>query len=278
MPAAPSGLLERCISTESAYFELGNDVSLSPLARFVSNPDTPEIWDSNCVTRPRASTPGEVDELMAETGRRYRAAGHRFFKIDPLVPPAVEARLLLDGYSADTMLHLLLPAREPVSDISSRSRPRAGGRSSITIRPVTTDGDWASLARLARADHEEAAAREGRIVWSREVTDQMVARKRSRSDVLPFFLASVDGLDVGHGCAWSGTPDDRVGMVEDLFTDPGHRHRGVATALITHGADHARGGGAGPVMIGAAADDTPRTMYAAMGFRPLFVSRSYVST
>ncbi|MHB1911973.1 MAG: GNAT family N-acetyltransferase [Acidimicrobiales bacterium] len=273
--AGPAELLERATRTESAYFELGNRVSDSDLARFVTNPDTPDVWDSNCVTRARAATPGQVEELMAEAATRYAGADHRVFKLDPLTPAALEVRLLLDGYRGDTLLHLVLPEAEEAADIAM---PRPGSRPAVSIRPAESDADWASLARLARADHEEANAREGRPVWSQEVSDQMVARKRQRSDQLPFFLASLDGRDVGHGCAWAGTPEEKVGMVEDLFTDPGFRHRGVASALIFHGIAWARAAGAGPVMIGAVDDDTPRLMYAAMGFRPVFVSRTYISS
>jgi len=276
--AGPGGLLERAARTESAYFELGNRVSDSALARFVSNPETPDVWDSNCVTRARAHTPDEVDELMAEAERRYAGAGHRVFKLDPLTPPALEVRLLLDGYQGDTLLHLVLPEVEEVTDMArARVGAGAGSRPSVSIRTAESDADWAGLAALARADHEEAAAREGRPVWGQDVSDQMVARKRLRSDHLPFFLASLEGRDVGHGCAWAGTPEEKVGMVEDLFTDPAFRHRGVASALIVHGIAWARAAGAGPVMIGAVDDDTPRLMYAAMGFRPTFVSRTYVS-
>jgi len=273
MPPGVS-LLERAALTESAYFELGNQVSDSPLARFVTNPDTPDVWDSNCATRARAATSDEVEELMADAGRRYAGAGHRVFKLDPLTPAALEVRLLLDGYQGDAMLHLVLPEGEEVTDISQTP---AGSRPTVSIRRAESDADWASVAGLARADHQEAAAREDRLVWSQDVTDQLVARKRLRSEQLPFFLASLDGRDVGHGCAWAGTAEERVGMVEDLFTDPAFRHRGVASTLIAHGIAWARAAGAGPVMIGAAADDTPRLMYAAMGFRPTFVSRNYVS-
>ena len=63
--------------------------------------------------------------------------------------------------------------------------------------------------------------------------------------------------------------------MEDLFTVPAFRRRGVATALIAHAVGDARDRGAGPVLIGADPDDSPKHMYAAMGFRPLCVLRSY---
>ena len=271
--SGPDPLVLRAARTEAAYYELGNHVEEAPTARFVSNPDTPNVWDNNCATRIRAATPVEVDDLMVEMADRYRDNDRTVFKLDGLTPPPVEARLVLEGYEMDLMVHLVLPADEAVRDISSHA---TSGRRRIEVRPVADESDWASLARLVRADHTEAAAKEGREPWSQDVTDQMVARKRQRADALPFFLAGVDGVDVGHGCAWRGTGEDGVGMVEDLFTDPDHRHMGVATALIAHGVAYARAGGAGPVMIGAAAEDTPRFMYAAMGFRPTFTSRTYL--
>lgn len=270
---SPDSLTARATRTEAGYYELGNQVEEGPTARFVSNPATLNIWDNNCATRIRAATPAEVDDLMAEMGRRYRDSDRLVFKLDGLTPPAVEARMVLEGYEVDLMVHLVLPADEEVRDISSAGRT---GRPEIEVRRVTDESDWAGLARLVRADHVEAAAKEGREVWSQDVTDQMVIRKRQRADQLPFFLARIDGVDVGHGCAWSGTAEEGIGMVEDLFTDPDHRHMGVATALIAHGVAYARAGGAGAVMIGAAAEDTPRFMYSAMGFRPTFTSRTYL--
>ena len=272
--AEHSSLTTRATRTEAAYYELGNRVEDGATARFVSNRETPSVWDNNCATRIRAATPPEVDDLMVEMQRRYRDNDRLVFKLDGLTPSAVEARMILEGYEVDLMVHLVLPEEESVRDISTLP---ARARRAIEVRPVETESDWSSLALLARADDVEAAAKQGREPWSQDVTDQLVARKRQRADALPFFLARLDGLDVGHGCAWRGTTDDGVGMVEDLFTDPDHRHMGVASALIAHGVGYARAGGAGPIMIGAAAADTPRLMYAAMGFRPTFTSRTYLS-
>jgi predicted GNAT family acetyltransferase len=66
-----------------------------------------------------------------------------------------------------------------------------------------------------------------------------------------------------------------MGQVEDLFTHPDFRHRGLATALIHHCVADARQQGAGPVMLVADAHDTPKDMYAAMGFRPVAAKREY---
>ena len=73
--------------------------------------------------------------------------------------------------------------------------------------------------------------------------------------------------------SWEGI--DGVGQVEDLFTHPDHRHRGLATALLHHGIADCRAHGAGPVVIVADPTDTPKQIYAALGFRPVAIKRSY---
>ena len=69
---------------------------------------------------------------------------------------------------------------------------------------------------------------------------------------------------------------DGVGAVEDLFTHPDFRHRGLATALIHHCVAEVRSEGAGPIVISADTTDTPKRMYAALGFRPVAVKRDYL--
>lgn len=61
-----------------------------------------------------------------------------------------------------------------------------------------------------------------------------------------------------------------------MFTHRDFRHRGLATALIHHCVAEARREGAGPVVIVADPTDTPKRMYAAMGFRPVAVKRDYL--
>jgi predicted GNAT family acetyltransferase len=67
-----------------------------------------------------------------------------------------------------------------------------------------------------------------------------------------------------------------VGLVEDLFTLPAYRHRGIATALVAHAVADVRAQGVEPILIGTDSGDTPKHMYAAMGFRPLVLTHQYV--
>jgi GNAT superfamily N-acetyltransferase len=254
------GVLDAVLATHRGYFELGNEVVVRGPARFVRNRGCPDIYDANHGTAVRAGTAEEVEAVLRAADELFPWARHRTFKLDPRTPPAFEARLVLDGYRAAAELELLLEG-----DLVAR--PPA-----VDVRPVETDDDWASVARLTRLDHLEEATDEGRPPWPEEVTRQMVATKRAKAPALRFFLASVTGEDCGFFSAWPGI--DGVGRVEDLFTSPPRRGRGVATALIATAVADARERGADAVLIGADPADTPKRMYAAMGFRPVCVMRS----
>jgi predicted GNAT family acetyltransferase len=52
----------------------------------------------------------------------------------------------------------------------------------------------------------------------------------------------------------------------------------VATALVAHCAAQARARGAGVCFLSARADDTPKEMYARMGFRAIGVTRTLLRT
>ncbi|OGO52256.1 MAG: hypothetical protein A2148_06360 [Chloroflexi bacterium RBG_16_68_14] len=83
----------------------------------------------------------------------------------------------------------------------------------------------------------------------------------------------MDGAPRAYCSSWEGI--DGVGQVEYLFTHPEYRHRGLATALIHRSVADCRERGAGHVVIVADPADTPKQMYAAMGFRPVAIKRSY---
>jgi GNAT superfamily N-acetyltransferase len=66
-------------------------------------------------------------------------------------------------------------------------------------------------------------------------------------------------------------------MVEDLFTLPAARRRGLASAIIAHAVDYVRARGAAEVLIGAHVDDAPKRLYARLGFAPMCVTREYIA-
>ena len=101
----------------------------------------------------------------------------------------------------------------------------------------------------------------------------MAAANRAKSPPVRFWLAHDDGAPRGYFFSWGGI--DGVGQVEDLFVQREYRHRGLATALIHRAVADARDQGAGPVVIVADPTDTPKHMYAAMGFAPVATIRNY---
>jgi GNAT superfamily N-acetyltransferase len=260
----PSPDLEAVVATLLGYFELGNEVVAGERVRWVRNPACAEIYDANHGTAVRAATPGQIDAVLHEADVRYADLAHRTYKVDPGTPTAFEARLLLDGYEGEAELQLLL-----TGDLQAAPRP-------VDIRPVDAPADWASVARLTRRDHEEEAAKAQRAPYAPSVTTAMVATKRAKAPALRFFLArDQDGEDCAFFSSWPGPDGSGVGKVEDLFTAPEHRRKGIATALIAHAVDDARRRGAVEVLIGADPRDTPKAMYAALGFAPVLVLRSY---
>jgi GNAT superfamily N-acetyltransferase len=253
-------LLRRAYETLQGYYELGCEVIDEPLARFVRDRDAPRVYDVNFVHSVRARTELDIGAVLERADEVYAGLPHRVFHIDPWTAPAFEARLVLEGFAFEDELQLLLE-----HELAVTGEPPA-----TEIRLVDSDDDWAVVRRLARLDHEEQARRLVHPLWDEEVTTEMVETKRAKAPDLRFWLARADGVDCAFLSSWPGA--NGVGKVEDLFTHPDFRHRGIATALIVHCVRDARARGAGPVLIGALVNDTPMHMYAAMGFRPFCVA------
>jgi GNAT superfamily N-acetyltransferase len=115
-------------------------------------------------------------------------------------------------------------------------------------------------------DHVETNVKMGLDWLTEKVTRQMRSVRRLDVGAVQFFLTWVEGEPVALFSSWPGI--DGVGMVEDLFTLPSHRNRGIARALIHHCVADARARGADSVLIGSEPNDTPKEIYQAMGFEP----------
>jgi GNAT superfamily N-acetyltransferase len=89
-------------------------------------------------------------------------------------------------------------------------------------------------------------------------------------------IARADGVDGAFFSAWPG--ENGVGKLEDLFARAEYRGRGIGTVLIAACVDDAHARDASPVRIGARLGNTPKQMYASLGFRPLCYPRSYLRT
>ena len=255
-----SDLTGQAIATDYGWMALGNERLESGGATFIRNPSVALIRDANQVISVTASTPGAVDGLLARADREYADCPHRQFRIDFATPPEFEARLALEGYARDETLLMLLEG-EP-----------AGTAKPHDIRPVQSEAAWRDYAELHEVDwRERAETVPGGI--DAAVVEQMMRCRRAKSPPVRYWIAYVDGEAGAYLASWEGL--DGVGQVEDLFTHPEFRHRGLATALLHHCVADCRAHGAGPVVIAADITDTPKRMYAALGFRPVATSRTY---
>ncbi len=257
-------LVERAYETIEGWLARGHEQVGHASARFARDRRTPSVWDANFTSHVRAGTPEAIDALLEDADEVFAGFSHRHVLWDPGMPLPFEARLQLDGYEARDQVELVLEG-------ALRARGPA-----LEIRPVERDADWVSVTDLCWLDHQEEVEKGFHDAWPRSVTDEIVAAKRAKAPDVRYFLARVDGVDCAFFSAWPG--ENGVGRVEDLFTRADFRGRGVATALIAACVDDARARGAGPVLIGARPDDSPKQMYAALGFRPLCYQRSYYRT
>jgi len=256
----PHDLVRRALAVNQALLALGNEVFEAEGATFVRNRAAPSIRDSNHVARVRAATPKQIDRLLARAEREYAGVPHRRFDIDVDTPPEFEARLALEGYRCEEALVMLLEG-----ELTGDAPPHE-------IRPVESEAGWSAYAALHAIDWQDYTVRLGRPVEP-GVGEAMVRCRRAKTPPVRWWLACVDGEPRAYFSSWEGT--EGVGQVEDLFTHPEFRHRGLATALIRHSVSGCRDRGAGPVVIVADPTDTPKEMYARMGFRPVAVLREW---
>jgi GNAT superfamily N-acetyltransferase len=256
-------LIERVCSAYAWQRALGNATTRTDLAWFVRDASNPEIWSANHASQIRATTPGEIDTVLQQADAALRHCAHRMFVIDPLTPPAFTAHLALADYRE------LTPTLQLVLSGALRATPIA-----LDLRPVTDEADWQSLQRLVEIDFAEGGRTHGGAHGA-EIARGMVADYRSKAPAYQFFLATRDDVDCAYGAAV--LCDNGMGMVEDLFTLPAFRRRGIASAIIAHAVDHVRARGAADVLIGAHVGDAPKHLYAGLGFAPVCVTREYIA-
>lgn len=253
-----SDLAGNAIDVNSANMMLGNEVFEAACATFVRSTSCPNIYDANHVTNIRARTPDEIDALLAAAEREFQHSNHRRFDIDHRTPPEFIARLSqLGGYTRNEALVMLLEG-----DLIGSPPP-------CDIRPLQTEADWETCWELMILDWREHNERRPQKAGD-DVARQMWVAKKRKQPPCQYWLAYAGERAVAYFNSWEGT--DGVGQVEDLFTHPDFRKRGIATALLHHCVAQSRARGAGPVVIVADPTDTPKNIYARMGWRPVAVT------
>ncbi|MGH9211773.1 MAG: GNAT family N-acetyltransferase [Acidimicrobiales bacterium] len=108
-----------------------------------------------------------------------------------------------------------------------------------SIRPATSD-DLDDLVLLAEAAIDEKRTQKGGLVWERRESRGMPARASlagaMAADDHQVVVGLIDSTPVGYGVVRAETLADggRLGVVEDLYVDPGAREVGIGEALMDH--------------------------------------------
>ena len=235
-------------------------------AFFARNRSIPDKYDANHVEQVTASTPEEIAHLSERVEVEFEGFRHRCFYVDRDTPVEFEAWLLMEGYQRTDSLVMVL-----TDELRGTPKPHE-------IHLVETEADWQGLYDLtALADREfDPSARQTDIERSPDARDERIAAMQSISPPVRYWLAYAEGAPSAFFSSWMST--DGIAVLDDLYTHPDYRRRGLATALIHHCVADSRARGAGPVALETDPADTPRHMYAAMGFRPLSVSHEYLKT
>ena len=248
------------IRVDQTHEALGHRTLEAEGAVFISNPTLPDIHVANYARSVKAAAPEAIERLLARAEREFAGSPHRCFEVDPDTPPAFEARLVRAGYEPRDFVLMVLEG-----DLRSHPKPADLGLAS-------DERSWAAADRLKRLDWAEARAKLG-LSPLPKIGDRLALVARLKTPPDRKWLAYADGEARGMASAWEV---DGLGQVEDVFVEPGYRHRGLATALIHRCVADCRARGARAVVIVADAADTPQDMYAAMGFRPVATKRRYV--
>ncbi len=207
----------------------------------VFTPELPLRHDSNYLLVEREAT---ADELAAEADRLLgeRRLEHRTLVVpDQALGERLAPRFDELGWSGRRFL-VMAQRREP---------ERASNLDLVREVGETTLRNARERAVLAQP-------------WgSRELAAQLLAAKRRIPVETRFFAVLVDGDVVSCADLYS---DGETAQVEDVWTDPEHRNRGYASAVVLKAVEEARERGASFVFLVCDAEDWPQSLYRKLGF------------
>ena len=251
----------RAFATDHAFMAVGHETFEADGASFVRDPAYPDVYDANHLRAVSTATLVEVERLLAHADRAFAHCPQRLVRVDPDTPPVVEAVLVLRGYQRAATVFLVL------------EDALVGAAPAHDVRPIADEAGWTAQGRMKERDWSEVVAAKD-LRGLAHVGAQMARIDRVKTPPAVWWLAYLSEKPCGYVASFVGP--NGIGQVEDLYVEPEMRRRGLATALIHRAVADCRARGAGPVLICADVDDTPKQMYAAMGFRPIAVEQKYL--
>ena len=228
----------------------------------VSSPACPEVWDLNHADKVTAASEPEIEAVFAAMDACLAHTPWRVVHADCFTPDAFLARLALEGFDE----------RPPTIQMALKGELTDRG-AGVELHAVQTESDWQALLSLLVANHAEGKT-SGNLDLPAAFSASMLSGFRAKGPQYKFYLAMLDGAPAAYG-ACAKAPNG-AGMIEDLFTLPAARRRGIATGMIAAFADRLRASGCHPVFLGALANDEPKRLYARLGFRPITLARAWV--
>ena len=221
----------------------------------VATPAHPTTWDGNFVMAGPGVGPAAVFAALE------RFDGWRVVQVDCLTEPGVEAALALAGFEvANTLIEML------AGTVASPLPVPAVGLVAVG------EAEWPRFAALVEADHREGK-RTGE--YDPGVAAGLLEEMRARLGTCAYWLLVEDGVDAGYGMTVA-CPNG-LGLIEHLFTLPDRRGRGLMSAFIVAVAGRLRAAGCDAVFLDAHAGDTPKRLYARLGFEPVALTRTWVT-
>jgi ribosomal protein S18 acetylase RimI-like enzyme len=196
----------------------------------------------------RAEEPGEAsaEELAAEAERVQGAAGigHRRVNVrGEEERKRLEPQFVRLGWQPQRFVLMVQrrgPERPAEHEVLEVDEP--------TLRPL-----WAEAIRSQPHGKDEA------------LVQQILQHRRDVGEAIPtrLFAAEADGKLVAHAELYS---EGGVGQVENVFTLPDYRGRGLARSLVLSGVAESHAAGNDLTFLVADADDWPQRLYEKLGF------------
>ena len=247
------------VATARRFYKLlGRTPARAGGASIVMTRAAPDVWDANFALPDADADPAS---LLAAVDA-HAAGDWRVIDTDALTAPAVETAVAVAGYEAAITL---------IEMLAIGLIHEAGLRPAIETVPVVGPEAWAELERLTRVDMEEGR-RTG--VVDADTATGLVADMRARTATCDYRVITLDGAAVGYGMTLR-CPGD-LALIENLFVLPDYRGRGIMSAFIASEVDRHIAAGCTGMFLDAHAHDTPRHLYAKLGFRPVGEWRRWV--